>query len=193
LILARERIRAVKAGDAVLVTSDNRTADLIRSLVSDAAGLGRGPADASEAVGSLSRSPRSGLAGVLYVYLTEREAVNNPALCAKLLGQMIGSPSAPPLAWNLYSAAIVLNYPRLSIGDRSEAVERFAVLSQQANVLAAVSGLRGLAAISAFDDSVRSMIPATAMDKVAASYRSLVVSGMLPPDGKLESVLGAAR
>jgi len=193
VVLALERIGATKGGEAVLVTSDSRTSDLIRSLAFDAVRLERDPGEVSEAVASLSRDPRPGMAGFLYVYLTEREAIKNPALCTRLLGQMIGNPSVPPLTWNLYSAAIVLNFHRLSTSDRAAVIERFAELAQQADPRAAGSGLRGLAAISAFDDSVRSMIPAPALSKIAASYRSLVASGSFSPDESLERALGVVR
>jgi hypothetical protein len=193
VVLALERIRATKSGVPVLVTSDDRTSDLIRSLASDAVRLERDPGQVPEAVASLSQYPRPAMAGFLYDYLTEREVVKNPALCTRLLGQMIGSASVPSLGWNLYSAATVANFHRLSTGERAAAVERFAELAQQADARAAGAGLLGLALISAFDDSVRSMIPVTALSKVAASYRALVASGSFSPNESLEKALGVVR
>jgi hypothetical protein len=193
VILALEQIRATPPGNPMFVTSDNPTSDLIRSVAADVVRLGRDPAEVSEAVSSLSRDPRPSMAGALYVYLTEQVGLGNPALSTRLLGQMIGSPSVPPQTWNLYSGAIVVNFHNLSVGERAVVIERFAELSQHPDARAAAAALYGLAAISEFDGSVGSMIPATAFRKVIASYQSVVASGAFSRNESLERALGIVR
>jgi hypothetical protein len=189
VVLAGEKIFAVKPGEPVRVTSDNTESNIIHSLTEEARLLERSPGTVSEAVASVSAGGDPALAGYLSAVVW-RVMIKDPDLGSALYQKLLGSPSAPPEAWNEIAGQIGLNYHRLSGSGKSAVIRRFTELAQESDARAAKVGFNYLARLANSHSEVPTLIPPAALTGLSNSYRSLVQGGGLQRNQQLESQLG---
>jgi hypothetical protein len=180
----------VRPGEPVVVTSDEREAEIIRSLAEEASRL-EGSADLISAdVASLSSGPNPALAGYLFVNLVFSNPSMQRDLRSSLLSQMLGDPSVPGERLQEIVGWLQSGYPSLSPTGRSALVRRLVELGQQSNVDAAAAGYYGLEQIAKWDDSVTTLVSPAALDGLRDAYRAMVSKGRIPRNPQLETVLG---
>ncbi len=192
IVLATERVGHVEPGAAVFVTSDERTAEEIRSLTDVAKRLAVSPDSISEVVASLASIINPTLAGYVHMYLVHFETRRNPDRGSALLVELVGSPSIPSGSWESVAVDAQANYYRSSLAGRATVVGRFAEIAQNSDVRAASAALRGLERIANDDQSVRSLLPPAALSGLGDSYRALVTKGSIQRIRTLESEFGIA-
>jgi hypothetical protein len=188
--LALEDNPYAKAGQPMLVTSDEHCSAIIRTLVADAAHLETVPDGISSTVASLARDPNPALAGYLYAHLTRREIVDKPELECALLLQMVGSPSVPPEAWTEIALEARTQYHRLSTTGKTTLGRRFLQLCQDPDKRIAAASFKALAGMGSFDDPAWQSIEPSSIQKFTTVYRALVMKGAIPRNQPLEAGLG---
>jgi hypothetical protein len=175
----------------VVVTSDEREMEIIRSLAEEGPALEGSPELISEAIASLSRVPNPALAGYIYMYLKFPKASIETDRWADLFWKLIQNPSVPPARWDEIAVWLVSCYDNLSPAGRLVLVSRLRELGQQQDVLGATIGVAGLAEIASRDPSVEVRIPAATLLKLRTTYAALVSDGSIYSNlAPLKALLG---
>jgi hypothetical protein len=163
----------------VIVTSNEREMDIIRTLTEEGPRLEGSPELISEAVTSLSTTPNPALAGYIYMYLKFPKTSIPTDQWADLFWQLIQNPSVPADRWDEIAVWLVSCYDNLSSAGRSTLISRLRGLGQQGDALAATIGVAGLAEIASHDASVEVRISPATLAKLRSSYAALVSSGSI--------------
>jgi hypothetical protein len=172
----------------VVVTSNEREAEIIRSLAEEASRLEASPDLISTDVASLSSSPNPALAGYLFANFIFSKTMQRE-LRFSLLSQMVGSPSVPAERWQEIVGWLKAGQP-LSAEARSKVARRLVELGQQSNVETATAAYDGLVKMASWDDSVTTLVSPSALEGLRKSYRTMVNRGRVPRNPQLETVLG---
>jgi len=163
----------------VIVTSNEREMDIIRSLTEEGPPLEGSQELISEAVASLSLTPNPALAGYIYMYLKFPKTSVPTDHWADLFWQLIQNPSVPADRWDEIAVWLVSCYDNLSPAGRSTLVSRLRELGQQGDALAATIGVAGLAEIASRDASVEVRISPATLARLRSSYAALVSNGSI--------------
>ena len=193
VVLGLKQAFGVRAGDPVIVTSDDRESGIIRSLAQEATRFATSPESLVDATGSLSSTPNAPLAGLLFAFFTVGKMPLRGDVTFSLLSQLLGNPSVPSGAADLIAAFMASHYPALPPDLKVLMVRRFAELGQQPDKELAVAALRALADVLSFDASARSSVPPMALAELERSYRTMVSEKRMPRNALLEGVFGAKR
>lgn len=190
VVLGLERGFAVLPGEPVVVTSDERDSETIRSVAEEASRLEDSPDLISTDVASLSRSPNPALAGYLFVSLVFSNPSMQRDLRSSLLSQVLVSPSVPDERLQEIVGWLQSGYPSLSPTGRSALVRRLVDLGQQSNAEAAKAAYYGLVQIAKWDDTVATLVSPAALGGLRSAYRTMVSKGRIPRNPELETALG---
>ena len=178
------------AGNPVIVTSDERREEIIRSMTEEEVLLNRSPQLVSDAVASLSQDPNPALAGYLLSRLIYRTNASQPELVCGLLLQMLPNPSVPTEILESIASELSRLYFRVSDASRADVLRRFTDLGEQTDVPSAKAAYAGLAHIATYDESVKTRIPPATLIALANVYRAMVKNGSIPRNTALETGLG---
>jgi hypothetical protein len=190
VVLGQSTSDSPRADTPRVVTSSQQNIEIIRSLVSEALRLETSPESIHDAIASLAHVQNPALAGFLVVHLRRIDTIHNPDTAATLLVQIVDNENVPASEREDIVDSIVLDYDRLTDGNRALIVSRFAKLGASEDAGLAALGLRGLVKISDFDQSVGTMVPASAVGAIGRNYRTLMARGALAHSDALEKVLG---
>jgi hypothetical protein len=154
----------------VIVTSNKREMDIIRSLTEEGPPPEGSPELISETVASLSLTPNPALARYIYMYLKFPKTCIATDHWADLFLQLIQNPSVPGDRWDEIAVWLVSCRDNLSSAGRSTLVSRLRELGQQGDAITGPIGVAGLAEIASHDGSVEIGISPATPAKLRGSY-----------------------
>jgi hypothetical protein len=191
VLLALESGLGTTAGEPVLVTFDEREADLIRAVTDEALRLKGHPEFIAADVASLSSSSNPAVAGYMLHFVMLSRDITQRGLAAELLMKMLGNRGVPAERWDTIPFFLNLYSGSLSPEGRTSMVQRYADLARQEDENAARAGFMGLRFPAADPDgTLRSLIPPEALDGLAPRYRALVQKKTIDRSAPLEALLG---
>jgi hypothetical protein len=187
-VVAKEQVGDWRPGEAVVVTTNERTARAVHSLFLEEAQLS-GVGGVERAVNSLTNEPNPALAGFLFEYLTRREIAKNPDLGIVLLARLVRNNSVPAAAWSRIFLFLALDYHMVSTNQKLGLDRELARFARDPDPNLAACAIQAIAQISSGDEAfglafpgARSKVLRFAIDPWSAKAASRVT-----PDWRVDS------
>jgi hypothetical protein len=202
VILALEKVCGFP-GLQAFVTSDERDAEIIRTLVAEEQRLQSSPDRIYDLVASLSSTPNPALAAFLYPQLT-CDQKQKSSIFLQLLPSLKGPeleqksslflelfPSLKGSDLGFFGSLVIAGYyPHLAQSSQAAMIQRLAELAQRADPELSMAALGGLIQIGKADRSVLTMVPPALLPGLESLYHALVQKKSIPQDPLFEAELG---